>query len=268
MNLELLHRNLRGIELDPFERMHKIPDILKLVLTETNELVNRNKKIREASARPGQRNMSEPEKKSAKTSKKKRPPKKRTKHKAKDVLLHAPLLSLPSSRATSLGPSPSPTPPPSSRAESPLPDRPDVADQESCVHLTPPLPDLSTSALDAHVPREERFRMPEEFKNTCKRCSRRKEEEWCIRRVPVQELVDYKNYEGCIITTAPEGDRLEPKVSQKHQSCFLLLTVVDRSSEAKSFQSCATFTPTTWVSVKLKPVQMFTNGANVMLRYL
>lgn len=60
---------------------------------------------------------------------------------------------------------------------------------------------------------EESFKMPEIFANTCEQCNGQSKEEWCIRRVPVQELKDYKDYEGFVITTVVEGDRLSPKVS-------------------------------------------------------
>ncbi|KAF4590093.1 hypothetical protein EYR38_009391 [Pleurotus pulmonarius] len=215
VNLVQLHRNLQGIKLEPFEKVHSVPEILKLILTETNKLVNHNKRIRETSARPSLKDSTNPPTKSTKASKKKRPPKKRSKQKAKDALLHgASLLSPPLSRASSSGPSPSPTPPPSSAAESPLLDSSIVIEQEQ---LIPPLLDLGTSASEAEALEEENFAMPEEFKNTCNRCNGRTEEEWCIRRVLVQELADYKNYEGYIITTASKGDCIAPKVIKNQE---------------------------------------------------
>ncbi|KAF4573276.1 hypothetical protein EYR36_007787 [Pleurotus pulmonarius] len=212
VNLVQLHRNLRGIKLEPFEKVHSIPEVLKLILTETNKLVDHNKRIRETSARPGLKDTTNPPTKSTKASKKKRPPKKRSRQKAKDALLQgaSPLLP-PSSRASSSGPSPSPTPPPSSAPESPLLDGSAITEQEQ---LIPPLLDLATSAPKAEVSEKENFTMPADFKNTCNHCNGRTEEEWCIRRVLVQELADHKNYEGYIITTASEDDRLPPKVTK------------------------------------------------------
>lgn len=54
--------------------------------------------------------------------------------------------------------------------------------------------------------------------NSCPHCSERDKDEWCVRTVEVERLDG--DYQGCVLTEAPEHDRLRPKVSVKASRPF------------------------------------------------
>ncbi|KAG5221205.1 hypothetical protein IMY05_C4455000100 [Salix suchowensis] len=65
----------------------------------------------------------------------------------------------------------------------------------------------------------QQFAMPKELKNTCKHCrDNPDEDQWCIRRYYVHELPNYEELDGCVITTAPEDECLDPKAKEGSSS--------------------------------------------------
>ncbi|KAJ8690694.1 hypothetical protein PTI98_012100 [Pleurotus ostreatus] len=209
VNLSMLHRHLRGMNLKAFERTHEIPEVLRVILEETQALVSKNKDTEYSNFRSKKRNLEE----KAVPRPKKKTPKRRRKHLELDGATYlSPLPLAAPSPASSVAPSPSPSPSPTPRPESPV--DPSVPPPNLQPHHivnssnipTQPLVDLPNAPLFD----SEEFRMPDEFTNSCVNCNTLTEDEWCIRRFAVDELEGYEQYEGCVITTAPPEDRLPP----------------------------------------------------------
>ncbi|KAF9486786.1 hypothetical protein BDN71DRAFT_1514640 [Pleurotus eryngii] len=192
VNLWQLHRALRGIKLEAFAKTHVIPEQLKVILDETELLVRGNRFTMLAAHRPN-------------TSQHTGPPPKKKKRGNLDLPADTPEVT----------PSPSPSP---SRSPSPSP------------HPNPPpyriinSSDIPTYSL-AELPEapnldpSQQFAMPKELKNTCKHCrDNPDEDQWCIRRYYVHELPNYEELDGCVITTAPEDECLDPKAKEGSSS--------------------------------------------------
>lgn len=174
MNVGKLHRQIRGLKPEQVKLDISLDETLELILSETEKLVKQNQLVVENSVRSLR--ISKPLKaSSASAPSSKASPKTAVLGKTKKIRRRGKKVEAVSSVIP------------------PVPSGP--------VLPSPSLEDLQKDGLTITLP----------LSNSCPHCSQRDKDEWCIRTVEVERVEG--DYKGCVLTEAPEHDRLRPKVS-------------------------------------------------------
>ncbi|KAF4581801.1 hypothetical protein EYR40_002819 [Pleurotus pulmonarius] len=173
VNVKELHRRIRGLDLDRIKSEVLLDETLELILAETEKLVKQSQLVVESSVR-SLRILEQPQASNITAPSSKASAKTAVLGKMKKIRRRGKKTSPPS----------------------------EAQDMPSSSNL--PTPSLSPDDV-----LEDGLSITLPLTNSCPHCSGRDKDEWCVRIVEVERLDG--DYQGCVLTEAPEHDRLRPK---------------------------------------------------------